>query len=530
MQETVEQMSTQMTEKWNELPKDKKTKLMIGVTALLITIIIAALFFSRPKMEVLYHKNLDPKEIAQVVTVLDEQKITYNVIDNGTNVEVQDKSFNQAKLALAQANIPKGGYAFSDAIDNSMSTTESEREAKLHKLAEVELENALMSMDDISYADVALVMPEEKNSFMASKQSSSASVLLTVDTPLSTKEVEGIARFISSSVANLSMNAINIIDTEGNSLYIGQDEGSLTTNKQQELKLAAENTIKTKVTQLLEPMYDEVRISPNLILDFSQYEEVREEYKPQVDTGKGVISSESTQNQTATNRAQGSEPGMANNGGDVPVYQVGGATGSESKSTQKDTQYQNDKIVSNTIKNQGDIDYKNSSLAVHVFKEKVYEQAAVEKTLDQASSWEDFKQMNKESTPIVVEPGIVESIKTGTGIGNVAVYGYEKPIFVDTVPYEIDYKDYLPFILILLIFIVLGLALFKFRKHDDEVETEPELEVEQMLSVARQEIELEEIEVKETLETKRQIEKFVDEKPEAVANLLRNWLTDDEWE
>ena len=66
---------------------------------------------------------------------------------------------------------------------------------------------------------------------------------------------------------------------------------------------------------------------------------------------------------------------------------------------------------------------------------------------------------------------------------------------------------------------------------ENEIETEPELEVEEMLSVAKQDVkELEEIELKETLETKRQIEKFVDEKPEAVANLLRNWLTEDEWE
>ena len=51
-----------------------------------------------------------------------------------------------------------------------------------------------------------------------------------------------------------------------------------------------------------------------------------------------------------------------------------------------------------------------------------------------------------------------------------------------------------------------------------------------MLKVAKDQVVLDEIEVKEVLETKRQIDKFVEEKPEAVANLLRNWLTDEEWE
>ena len=65
---------------------------------------------------------------------------------------------------------------------------------------------------------------------------------------------------------------------------------------------------------------------------------------------------------------------------------------------------------------------------------------------------------------------------------------------------------------------------------EEEVEVEPELEVEEMLKAAKDQVELEEIEVKENLETKRQIDKFVDEKPEAVANLLRNWLSDEDWE
>ena len=39
---------------------------------------------------------------------------------------------------------------------------------------------------------------------------------------------------------------------------------------------------------------------------------------------------------------------------------------------------------------------------------------------------------------------------------------------------------------------------------------------------------LENIELEETSETKKMIEKFVDENPEAAANLLRNWLNE-EW-
>ena len=38
---------------------------------------------------------------------------------------------------------------------------------------------------------------------------------------------------------------------------------------------------------------------------------------------------------------------------------------------------------------------------------------------------------------------------------------------------------------------------------------------------------LEDIDLEAKSETRKMIEKFVDENPEAVANLLRNWLSED---
>jgi flagellar M-ring protein FliF len=51
--------------------------------------------------------------------------------------------------------------------------------------------------------------------------------------------------------------------------------------------------------------------------------------------------------------------------------------------------------------------------------------------------------------------------------------------------------------------------------------------VESLLQSTKEE--LEDIGLQEKSETRVMIEKFVDENPEAVANLLRNWLTED-WE
>ncbi|MGL4739103.1 MAG: flagellar basal-body MS-ring/collar protein FliF [Cellulosilyticaceae bacterium] len=530
MQQTIEQMSTQLTEKWGSLSQRQKVRLGVGVGALLAVIVLSVLIMGKPKMSVLY-RNLELKEAASAAEVLDAQKIKYEVKDNGTTIEVNEKDLTKAKFALTTEGIPKGKYTFEDALNNTMSTTEDEMKAKMHRLKEVELCDALESMNQIKSADVKLVIPEEKNSFIKAEKESSASILLTLASSMNTKQVEGIARFVASSVEGLDEQRITIIDSEGNNLYSGQDEGVLATNKQQELKLAAETEIRNKVTDLLEPIYSEIRISPNLVLDFDRYEEMREEYiSPLEGENKGLVDKEVIANSQSTNTPAGGEPGTATNAGDTTQYVLGSVANSESKTSNKETDYVNNKVVSNKVKNTGDVLYDASSLAVNVFKHKEYKQEAIEGTLPAGTTWEQFKESNGENKAIVVDPVLIESIKNGTGIQNVVVNGYEKPIFLDKEIYRIDAKDYLPFVLILLIILVIGLALIKFRKHEEVVETEPELEIEQILKAAKEEVELEEIELKESLETKRQIEKFVDEKPEAVANLLRNWLNDDDWE
>ena len=59
------------------------------------------------------------------------------------------------------------------------------------------------------------------------------------------------------------------------------------------------------------------------------------------------------------------------------------------------------------------------------------------------------------------------------------------------------------------------------------VEEEEEISVEDLLQSTQQE-ELENIELEQKSEARKLIESFVEENPEAVATLLRNWL-DEDW-
>lgn len=532
MQETVRQISNQVTEKWNGLSKKHKIEIGVGV-GLLVVIIVVAAYLTRPQMRVLYNDKMDTKFVAQTTQVLGDNKIAYKVINDGTNIEVNEDQYNAAVLALSLNGVTDTGYSFEDMINTTMSTTENEWNERVKHLTKEDLQTTLKQIKGVKDAVVQLNIPEEKNSFIQSKQESSASVFLTLSEPLTSKQAEGIASFMAYAVKNLDKKNVIILDSNGNTIYQGGEEASLALTQQQEVKKAAEAAIKEKVTDLLGDIYSDVRISPNLVLDFDHYIENNKEYTAQGDDGqRGVIIQENTQSSSSTSTdGSGGEPGTATNGGDITSYvQEGNSGTSSSKENQKEITYSPSVKETQYQKNMGDIDLEKSSIAVNVIRNKIYREEEIKPTLV-GTTWAEFKAQNGNQQSFTVDQGIVDAIKAATGLQTVSVNGYEIPRFIDQEPYVIGVKDYIMYIILALI-IIIGIValLMRFRKQDSEVEVEPELEVEEMLKTAKEEVELEEIELKETLETKRQIDKFVDEKPEAVANLLRNWLTEEDWE
>lgn len=530
LQETIGQISNQVTEKWSGLSKKNKIQIVVGAVAIVVIIAIVA-FLNRTQMRVLYNTSQDTKFIAETAEVLEAKSIEHRIISDGTNIEVDDEQYNSAIMALSLEGVSNTGYSFEDAMNNSMSTTDDEKKQKMNNFTKEELQRAIKEIEGVEDARVLLVIPEEKNSFIQSTQESTASVMLTLSKPITSKQAEGIANYMAFGVKNLEKKNITIMDTNGTTLYAGSDdEEGIALTKQQELKQQVENQIKENIKNLLTGLYDDVKISANVVLDFDQQQEVSEEYSTQGDDEqRGVIQNETVSGSSTTNTTTGGEPGTGTNGGDTTQYVVGGNVAGESKTNDKQINYQPNKKQTTWIKSIGDVDAEKSSLAVNLFKRKIYKEEEVAPTLV-GTTWAEFKAQNGGQQNLQVDEGTIEAIQNATGIRTVSINAYETPVFYDKEAYQIDYTSWLPFILILLIVIVAIIALMRFRKQDEEIEVEPELEVEEMLKTAKEQVELDEIELKETLETKRQIDKFVDEKPEAVANLLRNWLNDEDWE
>ena len=115
---------------------------------------------------------------------------------------------------------------------------------------------------------------------------------------------------------------------------------------------------------------------------------------------------------------------------------------------------------------------------------------------------------------------------SGISAENISFVAYEEPMYIDAEGMAVTPTDILQIVLIVLILGLLAFVIIRSMRAEKESEQEEEVSVESLLQ-STQDNGLEDIEVETKSETRKLIEKFVNENPEAAANLLRNWLQED---
>ena len=120
------------------------------------------------------------------------------------------------------------------------------------------------------------------------------------------------------------------------------------------------------------------------------------------------------------------------------------------------------------------------------------------------------------------------SMATGIPVENIRIRAYSIPEFTDAPENRRSITDYMQIILAVIILALLGFVIWRATRPVEVTELEPELSVEEMLA-STQELQesVDDIDLNDKSDTRKAIEKFVEENPEATAILLRNWLNDD---
>jgi flagellar M-ring protein FliF len=511
--------------------------LIVGAgTVVLLTIIILVTVLNQPQY-VLLAQATSTKEASEIKDLLDSNSINYKMSDDGLVFKVLKKDQANASLLLGANDIQSYTYSIDNVTDGSFSTTESDKQKKYVKYLESQLEHDMIAkFDAIESATVKLNIPDNDGTLIGNKEEASAWILLNIvdSSKFNEDNATFLAKAVAAALGKKTTNDIVILDTSSNLLFSGSEETTTSgiASNQLNLKAKAEQLVKSEVKKVLlgTKLYDDIEVASNLVLDFSNEETVEHDYTPAQDQTQGVLSHETVYNAENVNGVSGI-PGTDTNADDETTYVTQDNNNSSSTITEETRDYlPNEKITTKT-NIPGSIKYDESSISVTAINYVVMKEENYVSADHDNQTWTEFKIANTEPMTKELPEDMKTIVAKATGISedNVAMAAYDQYVFFDSTGSNITITDILQ---ILTILVILGLLAFIVvrsmwtnKKQEEEPEPE-ELSVEQLLESTPEEA-LEDIEMDTGSETKRLIEKFVEENPEAAATLLRNWLNED---
>lgn len=560
VQQTALAIAGRIRDFWTGLSVRQRVLIVSSVAVVLIAAGILIFSMTRPHMiDIVTAKDAD--EAQKIQDVLSGEGIEYQVSKNGMTYTINEKDEAAASIALGTNSIPSKGYDISDVIDGSFSTTEADKKKRYQVYLEDKFSAQLETISGVKDAEVTLSIPDDDGTLIADSKDSYANVILTLSDDLDAKTAAGIAKYIATGLGNDTTDNITIIDSEGNSIFIGgedtidviweedeevtQDQETMAMERNERIRRDREQTLMKQVKQAFSSnnngraMFDNVEVSLNLSMDFDNTSSVDYHYyQDNADKTEGYLDSTTTKTYTSTGGLAGT-PGTDSN--DDETYVIEDDTTGSASSTEVTQDYLPSETITTKDGSLGKVDYENSSVTVVAYNNVIYnEERMQEAGLLEGTTFAQFVEENNSQQPIDIDENLITAVSNATSIPveRVSVVAYSVPMF----QYAEDgrnFTDYLQIALAILIFALLGFVVFMTLRREREEEIAEEVTVEDLLEAQAQQEEEPQIDLEATEQTlddiaysdkseaRVVIEKFVDEKPEAAAALLRNWLNED---
>ncbi len=542
MREKVKEIPEKFKTFWDKYTSKQKTIVIAIICVVLIAIGVVAWLASRPTWS--KFQVFDSVDDANTMTkALDDQSITWKASSDGKTIYVHQDDMTNALYAMSDNGLTDKGYTWDAAFDNSMSTTESEKDQKRVLALQSEIRQSLIQYKFIDDANVFINVPETTYTVLSSDDAETAKTSITASIELNDKNkdllddktAETLAYWLANTVGTDVKNVI-INDTDGKCIYNGNTSdglGGVLTGGSTEYCNKLRNTIADNVTTLLIRCgYDDAQVGTDGIqFDMNKIETLTKEYS--VDDGReyGYPTNLYTYSSKGAS-GNGGTPGTDSNDSDTDYVNNSSSGTSNTVDVQKLTDLLTNEKVQNIKQETPAIKLADSSLGIVVRKYTVYKEddLKADGTLDK-TTWDQFISQNNKISTTTVSTDEINLISAATGVSanKITVLAYNVPQFVSSTKSSNGISNYLMIILTVLIIALLIFVILRGASPLAAEDEEPELSVEQLLATTKENQSLDDIEFSDKSETRKMIEKFVDENPEAVAQLLRNWLND-EWE
>ena len=351
---------------FNSLNLIRQAGLMIGLAAS-VAIGFAVVLWSQGEDYKPLYGSLDRLDSSEVGKILDFNGIPYKIDGSTGALLVPVDKVEKSRILLAENGIRGDntiGYELLDQ-EQPLGTSQFMEATRYRRGLEGELSRTISSINSVRNARVHLAIPKQ-SVFIRDGREPSASVFLDLfpGRDIQPKQIRGIANLVASSIPEMDIENVSIVDQKGNLLAVPMEDADLALASQNiEYTRKIESDIILRVRRLLAPIVGESNFKTEVAadVDFTEIEQAEETFNPDL---PAIRSEHTIDEQKIGAAAVGGIPGALTNqppeGGQAPEVaggqQGGEAGGPPSNSRSQSTKnYELDRTVSYTKLEKGRI-------------------------------------------------------------------------------------------------------------------------------------------------------------------------------
>jgi flagellar M-ring protein FliF len=265
-------------------------------------------------------------------------------LEGGSTILVPANKVHDARFKLAAQGLPKGGIVGLELMENQkLGATQFQEQVNFQRGLEGELARSIQTISAVQSARVHLAIPKP-SVFLRDEQKPTASVMVQLygGRALDAAQIAGIRHLVSSSVPNLPVRSVSVVDQNG-VLLSGSESDSSTGLDAAQLDYVrkVEQQTSQRIASILDPIVgaNNYRVQVNADIDFTQTESTAETFKPNQDPAQAVLRSQQISENTSRDGASnGGVPGaLTNQPAAAPTAPIGATNANASASNSSGT-------------------------------------------------------------------------------------------------------------------------------------------------------------------------------------------------
>lgn len=246
----------QLANFWKKQSASQRITYVVLVLAVLILVPVLIAWASTPSYSVAF-SGLSEADAGQIIQKLDESGVPYRLKGSGT-IMVPSNQVYETRLKLAREGLPQTStVGFEVFSGNTLGMTEFTQRVNYQRALEGELERTIGSLEAVASVRVHVVTPEK--TLLSEQQEPTTASVIIEESPgytLDAAQVRAITHLVSSSVEGLKPSHVVVVDSYGNLLAGGADEGLESLAAASDDQRAAETAMAQEIRKRVQNMLD----------------------------------------------------------------------------------------------------------------------------------------------------------------------------------------------------------------------------------------------------------------------------------